>query len=215
MSDKHVIISDIKGKFEMSINKKILKRIRGHGRGYVFTPKDFLAFGSRAAVDQTLSRLARRGVIRRLDRGLYDYPKISTRLGTLSPAPGVVARAIARRTDSKVQVSGARAANALGVTDQVPAKVVYFTDGPSQVARVGNQRVILKHQSKKNLIGVGQQTGLVFQAIRYLGKDNITDDVIQKLRSALTERQRKSLQRDATRATDWARACVAKIAAAA
>ena len=173
----------------MSVHKKILKRIQGHGRGYVFTPKDFLGLGSRAAVDQTLSRLAHRGVIRRLDRGLYDYPKVSTRLGPLSPAPGVVARAIARRTDSKVQISGARAANALGVTDQVPAKLVYLTDGPSRVAQVGNQRVILKHQSKRNLVGLGRQTGLVFQALRYLGKDNITDDVIQKLQSALTDQQ--------------------------
>ena len=199
----------------MSINKKILKRIQGHGRGYVFTPKDFLALGGRAAVDQTLSRLTRRGVIRRLDRGLYDYPRISTRLGPLSPAPGTVARAIARRTDSKVQVSGARAANALGVTDQVPAKLVYLTDGPSQIAQIGNQRIILKHQSKKNLVGLDQQTGLVFQAVRYLGKDNITDDVVQKLQSALTDQQRKSLLRDATRATDWVRDRVAKIATAA
>ena len=96
----------------------------------------------------------------------------------------------------------------------MPAKLVYLTDGPSQVAQVGNQRVILKHQSKKNLVGLGQQTGLVFQAVRYLGKDNITDDVIQKLQSALTDQQRKSLLRDATRAADWARDCVAKIAAA-
>jgi len=199
----------------MSIHKKILKRIQGHGRGYVFTPKDFLGLGSRASVDQTLSRLAHRGVIRRLDRGLYDYPKVSTRLGSLSPAPGAVARAIARQTDSKVQISGARAANALGVTDQVPAKLLYITDGPSRVARVGNQRIILKHQTKRNLVGLGQQTGLVFQALRYLGKDNITDAVIQKLQSALTDQQKRSLRRDATRATDWARDCVAKITTAA
>jgi len=199
----------------MSVHKKILKRIQSHGRGYVFTPKDFLALGSRAAVDQTLSRLARRGVIRRLDRGLYDYPKVSARLGPLSPAPGAVARAIARQTDSKVQISGARAANALGVTDQVPAKLLYITDGPSRVARVGNQRIILKHQTKRNLVGIGRQTGLVFQALRYLGKDNITDAVIQKLQSALTDQQKRSLRRDATRATDWARDCVAKITRAA
>ena len=83
------------------------------------------------------------------------------------------------------------------------------------MARVGNQRIILKHQTKRNLVGLGQQTGLVFQALRYLGKDNITDDVIQKLQSALTDQQKRSLRRDATRATDWARDCVAKITTAA
>ncbi len=101
------------------------------------------------------------------------------------------------------------------MTDQVPAKLLYITDGPSRVARVGNQRIILKHQTKRNLVGLGRQTGLVFQALRYLGKDNITDAVIQKLRSALTDQQKRSLRRDATRATDWARDCVAKITTAA
>ena len=74
-----------------SVSKQIVKRIRGKGMGFVFTPKDFLDLGSRAAVDQALSRLTRRGTIRRLGRGLYDYPRVSPHLGPLSPPLDLVA----------------------------------------------------------------------------------------------------------------------------
>ena len=83
---------------------KIKRRIIGKGRGAVFTPADFLDLGSRASVDQTLSRLTDQGVIRRLARGIYDYPKTSPRLGRLSPDPDAVAAAIARKDGRVVQV---------------------------------------------------------------------------------------------------------------
>jgi hypothetical protein len=100
------------------IGGQIVKRIQGRGRGSVWTPKDFLDLGSRAAVDQSLRRLVGRGVLQRLDRGVYSYPKVSPRLGALTPSPDTVARAVAKATGSKLQVSGARAANALGLSTQ-------------------------------------------------------------------------------------------------
>src|SRR5579859_6816774 len=106
---------------------QILSRVRRRGRGAVFTPKDFLDLGGRAAVDQALSRLAKAGGIRRLARGIYDFPRMSPRLGVLSPAPEAVAKAVAQQTDSAVQVTGAQAANALGLSMQVPAQPVYLT----------------------------------------------------------------------------------------
>jgi len=84
---------------------KIKRRIIGKGRGYVFTPRDFLDLGSRAAVDQALSRLADQGAVRRLARGIYDYPKQSPRFGALSPDMDTIARAIARKDSYVVQVS--------------------------------------------------------------------------------------------------------------
>src|SRR5260370_32475786 len=95
------------------VSPQILKRIRAKGRGAVFTAKDFLDLGSRATIDQCLSRLTRSGTIRRLGRGLYDFPRVSPRLGPLSPPPDVVAKVLARKSDSRLQLSGPRAANAL------------------------------------------------------------------------------------------------------
>lgn len=156
-----------------AVSSRILNRIQRKGRGAVFTPKDFLDLGGRAVVDQTLSRMSRRGTIRRLGRGLYDYPRISPRLGPLSPDLDDVAKAVAKQTDSRLQISGARAANALGLTTQVPAKMVYLTDGPSRRVKVGSQVVQLRHTTPRNLAGAGKPSGMVLQALRYLGRDAV------------------------------------------
>jgi Family of unknown function (DUF6088) len=104
-----------------SVPNRIMKRARAGGRGGVFTPSDFLDMAGRAAVVQALSRLVKGGKLRRLARGLYDFPKVHPKLGQLSPASDDVAQALARETGSQVQIAGARAANALGWMDGLPA----------------------------------------------------------------------------------------------
>src|SRR5260221_9602211 len=104
------------------ISTRIFRRIQAHGRGFVFTPADFADLGSRASVDQTLSRLARRSRIRRLSRGVYDYPRVSSDLGPLSPTTDSIAHAVARQTHSVAQVGPAQAASQLGLSTQVPAR---------------------------------------------------------------------------------------------
>lgn len=194
---------------------KIKRRIGGKGRGAVFTPSDFFDLGSRAAVDQALSRLADQGVIRRLTRGVYDYPKLSPRLGALSPDTDVVARAIARKDRHVVQVSPARAANMLGLTTQVPAKAVYLTDGPSRTKQIGRQTIVMRNAAAKNLVGAGGPSGTVLQALRYLGKDGVDDDAVARIARALDDDARAALIRDAVKAPGWMRPVAAKIAAAA
>src|SRR5690349_7157 len=99
MSEKHGILSDMRK--SLSLTEQIHKRIRTRGEGAVFVTRDFLDLGSRAAVDQTLSRLAREGIIRRVGRGVYDYPRVNERLGiTLSPSPEDVAAAVAKSAAS-------------------------------------------------------------------------------------------------------------------
>ena len=113
---------------------KIMKRVRGHGRGnWVCRPKDFLDLGTRAAVDQALSRLAASGRLRRLARGLYDYPRVSRVLNRPVP-PGVyaVAAAVAGRR-ATIMPDGMAAANALGLTNAVPAKASFVTNGHTGV----------------------------------------------------------------------------------
>lgn len=196
-----------------TVSSRVLTRIQRWGRGAVFTPKDFLDLGGRAVVDQTLARLTRRGTIRRLGRGLYDYPRISPRLGPLSPDLDRVVKAVAKQTGSRIQVSGARAANALGLTTQVPAKTVYLTDGPSRQIKVGNQVVQLRHTSRRMLGGAGKVSGMVLQALRYIGRDAVDRRVVQKLSRSLSATDRLALRRhDGTYAPDWARSVIDQIA---
>jgi len=147
-----------------SVPDRMMKRVRASGRGSVFTPNDFLTVAARSAVDQALSRLVKSGQLRRLARGLYDFPKLHPKLGPLSPAPDDVAQALARETGSQVQISGARAANALGLSTQIPAKSTYLTDGPSRRVVLGKRVVDLRHASPKHLIAPGSPAGTAVQA---------------------------------------------------
>lgn len=147
-----------------------MRRARAGGRGGVFTPRDFLDVAARAAVDQALSRLAKTGKLRRLARGLYDYPKVHPKLGPLSPTPDDVAQALARETGSQVQIAGARAANALGLSTQVPAKSTYLTDGPSRRVVLGKRVVDLRHASPKHLIAPGSAAGTVVKPFVMWGR---------------------------------------------
>jgi hypothetical protein len=190
----------------------IIKRIRAKGRGLVYTPKDFLDLGSRSAVDQALSRLVRRNLIRRLTRGIYDYPKISPKLGPLSPSPQALATTLADRTNSQLQITGAHAANALGLTTQVPAHVVYLTSGKSTRFRLGNQTIELRHASPRSMVGAGTPIGTIIQALRYVGSDNIDRRTIDKLKRSLSTHDKRALKKDIDSVPDWMRPIVAEIA---
>lgn len=193
------------------ISGQIMKRIQGKGRGSVWTPKDFLDLGTRAGVDQALRRLVQKGMLQHLDRGVYSYPKVSPRLGALTPSPDTVAQAVAKATGSKLQVSGARAANALGLSTQVPSKSVYLTDGPSRTVRVGRQTIQIKHAPPRQLHGAGTQAGAALQALRYLGPDGVDAKVIRKLGSQLDARAKRILKRSARQGPDWMRPVVDQI----
>ncbi len=107
-----------------SVDSQILAAIKAQGRGAVFVPTDFLDLGSREAVDIVLHRLVRKGTIRRLARGIYDFPKEHPILGQLLPSPEKIAEALVSRDGMRIQPTGAYAANILGLTEQVPAKVL-------------------------------------------------------------------------------------------
>ena len=124
-----------------NIEKTLLKRIRGSGSGSVFVPSQFLDLGTQAAIDKALSRLTANGTIRRFTRGVYDYPKTHPKIGLLSPAPDAVAKAIAGRDHTTLQPTGAYTANLLGLFEQVPARIVYLTDGPSRGIRIGKMTI--------------------------------------------------------------------------
>ena len=195
------------------VTSKIKKRIIGKGRGAIFAPSDFLDIGSRAGVDQALSRLASQGVIRRLTRGLYDFPKKSPRFGYLSPSADDIARAVARKDNQILQPSPAMAANQLGLSTQVPSRPTYMTDGPTRTKTIGRQVIRFRNASSKTLIGAGQKTGAVFQALRYVGKDRIDDQVIAKLARLLDDKDRVLLSKQSKHVPAWMHPVVQQIVA--
>jgi Family of unknown function (DUF6088) len=196
-----------------STTNAILKRIRAKHRGWVFTPRQFAHLGTRAAVDQALSRLQRAGQIRRLARGVYEFPKMHPKIGVLSPSPEAVAKAMAERTGSRISVSGAKAANLLGLSTQVPVQNVFWTEGPSRTVRIGNQTVALKHVAPSKMIGAGTEAGIVVQAIRSLGKEGIHGISLHSLAERLPPPVKRAVQRLVPAAPAWSQPVLNQISA--
>ena len=186
-----------------SVDNKVLSRIYGKKRGWVFTPIHFLDLGSRTAIDQALGRLAKAGTIRRLARGLYDYPENHPDFGDLPPNYERIAQSLAGRDNLKIQPSGAYAANLLGLTEQVPAKIVFLTDGPNRKVQIDKRKIILKRTTPKNMATAGRISGLVIQALRYLKQYYVDSTVIEKLENRLTEKDKKQLMKDIRYAPTW------------
>lgn len=191
----------------------IKKRITAKGRGAIFSPADFLDLGSRASVDQALSRLADQGFIRRLTRGLYDYPKVSPRLGMLAPSVDDVARALAKKDKHVLQVSPAAAANQFGLSTQVPSMHVYLTDGPTRTRQIGKQTIQFRKASAKTLVGAGKKSGAVLQALRYVGRDGVDSTVIDRLARSLTDDDRAQLRNQSKYVPAWMHPFIDQLAA--
>ena len=191
------------GKHKQSIDKKIISRIYGHGRGWVFTPAYFSDLGSRDAIASALKRHRQSGRIRQLARGLYDYPRTDSLLGMLTPSPDDVARALAGRDAVRLQPSGAYAANLLGLSSQVPMKIVYLTDGRSRTVQIGKKQILLKQTTPRNMATAGRVSGLVVQALRHLGRRHVDDEVMARLDRRLDADDRKQLLKDIRYAPAW------------
>jgi hypothetical protein len=185
-----------------SIHSRVLRKILGKGRGWVFTPHDFADMGADAAVRMALSRLKADGVIMLASRGIYYYPVMHDRLGALPPSLDGIRQAIQRRDGTTSVPDGAQAANMLGLSDQVPVKQVLLTSGPSRTIRVGRRVLVMKHAKSRSL-RASATGGLVIQALRYMGKDAVSDDVIARLRGSLPLVARRNLAKDARFAPAW------------
>ena len=185
-------------------HNQIVARIEQFGPGNAFSAKDFLDVASRTMIDVTLASLAQSGKIRRVRRGLYDMPKINPALGgELSPDIDEAARAIARRQRWKIVPEGAWAANLLGLSTQVPAKIIYLTDGPNNEVLIGRRSIHFKHARPKAMAGLEGKFALVVQALRYLGKDGVGAREIETLRRTLSPTEKRRLVKDTRFGVDW------------
>jgi hypothetical protein len=190
------------GKHVQSIDTKVLSRIKA-SPGEVFAARHFLDLGSREAVDQALSRHARAGTLRKVARGLYELPRTHPRFGTIPASTEAIAEAIKGRDAVRLQPAGALAANMLGLSEQVPARDIYLTDGPSRRVKVGKREILLKHTTPRNMATAGRMSGTAIQALRWIGRQQVDARVVRQLRRALKPEDRAMLSRDAHLAPAW------------
>lgn len=193
---------------------RIMKRVRAKGRGWVFTPRHFVDFGTRGAVDMALSRLAKDGDIRRVGRGIYDYPRQHNTLGALSPDPDSLAAALAAQSGDSLAPSGAAAANRLGLSTQVPAKASYATNGRSRTKRAGGRSLTLRHSRAPVLDDATDSANAVVQALAYLGRDQVDADVIARFARRMDDKDMKALLQARPRMSGWMGDVMLKIDAA-
>jgi hypothetical protein len=195
------------------IDRAMLARIQARGDGWVFSPADFVDLGTRQAVDKALSRMAGVGLIRRVARGIYDVPRQHPIVGTTAPSIDQVAKAVAGKGGTRLQPTGAYAANALGLSDQVPAMVVFLTDGRSKRVRLGKQDIVFRQTSPRIMATAGTVSGFVIQALRYLGRAHVTDETVKRLDRRLSGDDRKQLLKDLAYAPAWIADIMRRLAA--
>jgi len=142
-------------------------------------------------------RHKRKGAIRQLARGLYDYPDQHPGIGLLSPSTDAIAHALKSRDAARLQPTGAYAANILGLSDQVPARTVFLTDGRARRVKIGRQEIILRHTTLRNRATAGTTSGMVIQALRWLGRRHVDDRICTLLASRLTDDEVRPFQEPA------------------
>lgn len=189
------------------IADKILRRVSEHTCGkWVCTPKDFLDLGKRGAVDQALSRLARAGQLRRVGHGMYDMPRVSNILKRPAPVDlDAAIAALARRDGVRIMPDGLAAVNQLGLTNAVPAKVSFVTDGHSRTLKIDGRTVRFRHAGPSVTRWAGKPAAPVVQAVRWLGRDAVTDaQVVLTLRRCLPDRVKLNLWQNRQDLPGWA-----------
>ena len=193
---------------------KIMKRVRAKGRGWVFTPKHFIDFGTRGSVDMALSRLAQAGEIRRIGRGLYDYPRLHDKLGALTPDADMIAQAVSAQSGDRLAPSAAATANRLGLSTQVPARTSYATTGRTRVSKAAGRSVTLKHSRAPVLGHASEAANGVVQFLAGLGRDKVDADAISQLAARLDGKDVQALLKGRTQMPGWMGDVVLKIGAA-
>jgi len=181
------------GKHANSVDNQLLGRIKAKGTGWVFTPADFLDLGSRTAVGLAL----------------MHHP----RFGTMSPSTDSIANALKGRDDFRLQASGGHAANMLGLSDQVPVRTVFLTDGRSRKVQLGKRQIVLKNTTTRQMATAGRVSGTVIQALRWLGQRHIDDRMVAMLRRRLSDRDKQQLLKDLRYAPAWIAEIMRKVAA--
>jgi len=189
----------------LTLYEKVFYFIAGHGRGWAFSSSDLIHKFTRQEIDNTLSDLVKKEKIRRVARGIYDYPKYSELLKqNLSPDIEQVAYAYARKFNWQIEVSGDTALNILGVSTQVVGNYIYLSNGPSKKYKISDNITIeFKKSALKNIGFKYKESSLIVQALKTLGKENITSEVILKIQKQVDKKMYNKILKDTKTSTDW------------
>jgi hypothetical protein len=186
-----------------SIEKQIEKSIKNKPRGSLILPDDFMDYGSSEAIRKALGRLEDKKIIIRVAQGIYVQPKISKLIGLLTPSAEEVAEAIAKRDKIRTIPTGSYALNALGLSTQVPMKIVLLTDGSPREIKVGKRTIKFKRTSPKTLMAKGKISRLVIQALKEIGNGKVKIEEEQKIIELLKKENEKDLKHDIALAPVW------------
>ncbi|NML36892.1 hypothetical protein HHL17_06750 [Chitinophaga sp. G-6-1-13] len=178
------------------VHTQIADQIARKKPGALIFPTDFRGIGTETAIKQALFRMARNGTIRRLAHGIYHTPKIDSILGELRPGAEDVVNMIARKEKIHIVPSGANAMNTLGLTTQVPTKLVYLTDGSPRKLKIGKLEVRMKATSRKRLSRIGKISSLVILALEETALHQIDDTTKHKIKSLLEQEDPRKLKHD-------------------
>ncbi|NLN00256.1 MAG: hypothetical protein GX170_09620 [Campylobacteraceae bacterium] len=189
----------------MKLYDSVFYFISGHGRGWAFSSNDLIKKFERQQIDNVLSDLVKAKKIRRVSRGIYDYPKYSELLQKeLSPDIEQVARAIGRKFNWRIEVSGESALNILNLSTQIQAKYIYLSDGPNKSYKLFNDVVIEFKKSVLKDIGFKyKESSLIVQALKSLGKEHITDEIIEKIKEQIEPKMVEKILKDTQSTTVW------------
>lgn len=193
-----------------SIDNKIIAKIKKAKRGSLFFTEDFLKFGTAKAVAKALERLVKKGDISRVARGIYARLETDPYIGEVKPGTEAIAKAIRKRDKARIMPTGIYALNALGLSTQVPMNVVYLTDGAARKIDLGKRKILFKKSSPKNLQAIGDISGLVIQALKEIGKNNITENEEQIILKQLAKEKPYRLEHDIRLAPEWIRIIMRK-----
>jgi predicted transcriptional regulator of viral defense system len=186
-----------------SIENKVKRTISNYKRGKIFFPSDFAKIGSSTAIRQALNRLEEEGFLTRLAHGIYLYPKSHPILGQLTPTTEEIAIAISKRDKARIIPTGNQSLNKLGLSTQVPMNIVYLTDGTSRSIKIKNGSIKFKTASPKIFSVKSDKIILIIQALKQLGKDNITPKVKEKISEVLNKVDLDVIKHDIKLAPVW------------
>lgn len=186
-----------------SIQTNIENNIKTMKKGTIIFPSSFDAFGNVEVVKKSLLRLEQKEFLVRLAHGIYLYPKQDKLLGTLYPSIEEIANAIAERDKARIIPTGIKALNQLGLSNQIPMNIVFLTDGAPRSIVVGKRTIKFKRTAPKNLAVKGKITGLIIQALKEIGKNNITTEQLEKINNHLKLEKEDIIEHDAKLAPAW------------
>ena len=198
--------------FLMSISTKIENLIKGKERGSLIFISDFSELDNYDAVRKSLQRLVNKGVLIRIAKGIYYIPKKDKILGVLYPTAEEIGKSIAKRDKARVIPTGAYAQHLLGLSTQIPMNVVFLTDGSARKIKIGNQTIVFKKTSPRNLSFKSQLSSLIIQALKSKKENNITENDKLTLKEIIEKSNEiEKIKNDIQNAPVWIRKIVLQI----